>query len=395
MGRPEEQVLEDIAEIDDAFASALDFESMVDPANWQEPGEYYRTMPLAARAAVTEVTAADERLRRELREVYFPELLREGTLICWEKANPMYIDTLQRKRLYSGRVLAADGTLAKYETLSLVSAQIAISKVSYQKSTGQVVSQIMHWGKDLPRNSSAQDIVQAVRSRGQDLRERINNLFLYALMTYKERQVLLDSPPDTFKLIQGTIFPHEMLFGSGKANTMVACLGLLGALIDDGAYATIVSHSSDRELLVLGRALDPGEFIVVRRGTEVLDEFRRNAHYTATRIDAYGGRSQIEVFDEFRNRYGPKVIQGVLRAHRMSAPYVFFCNEDRLHEAVHMLLADATNTGPRGFPLLVDLADQYCSGAFSAGEYTSHMNAEFARATGGSGIYQSERSTRD
>jgi hypothetical protein len=395
MGRLDEEVLEAIAEIDDAFASTLDFDSVVEPANWQEPGEYYRTMPAAARAAVAEVTEADERLRRELREIYFPQLLREGTLLCWEQANARYIDALQRKQLYSGRTVAADGTLAKYETLSLVSAQIAISKVSYQRSTGQVVSQIMHWGKDLPRNSTAADIVQAVRSRGKNLKEQINNLFLYALMTYKERQVLMDSPPGTFKLIQGTVFPHEMLSGSGKANTMVTCLELIGALIDDGAYATIVSHSSDREFLVLGRALDPGEYAVLRQGTDVLDEFRQGAHYTTTKIDSYGGRSQIEVFEEFRDRYGPKVVQGILRAHHMSPPYVFFCNEDRLHEAVHMLLADAANTGPRGFPLLVDLADQYCSGAFSAGEYVSQMNAEFARATGGSGIYQSERSTRD
>jgi len=79
----------------------------------------------------------------------------------------------------------------------------------------------------------------------------------------------------------------------------------------------------------------------------------------------------------------------------MSPPFVFYCNEDRLHEAVHMLLADAANTGARGFPLLIDLADQYCSNAFRASEYTNRLNAEFARASGGSGMYQSERQTRD
>jgi hypothetical protein len=70
-------------------------------------------------------------------------------------------------------------------------------------------------------------------------------------------------------------------------------------------------------------------------------------------------------------------------------------NRDRVDEAVHLLLADAAHTGPRGFPMLLDLADQYCSGAFKASEYTSRMNAEFARAAGGSGLYQSERTTRD
>jgi hypothetical protein len=127
----------------------------------------------------------------------------------------------------------------------------------------------------------------------------------------------------------------------------------------------------------------------------VLEEFRRSANYVATPIPQYGGKSQIEVFDWFQKTYGPKVVQGVLRAHPMSSPYVFYCNADRLDEAVHTLLADAANTGPRGFPLLIAMADQHCSSAFKASEYTNRMNAEFARASGGSVMYQSERSTRD
>jgi hypothetical protein len=45
--------------------------------------------------------------------------------------------------------------------------------------------------------------------------------------------------------------------------------------------------------------------------------------------------------------------------------------------------------------MLLDLADQYCAGAFKASEYTNRMNTAFAKAAGGSGIYYSERSTRD
>ncbi|MFL6276003.1 MAG: hypothetical protein ACJ74G_12515 [Blastocatellia bacterium] len=382
------------SEVDETFDNSLDFASIVDPASWKPPGEYYQTMPAAARAAVSRVVESDGRVRRELREVFFPELARAGKLV-WEKADPRYIELLQRKRLYTGEVVAADGTLARYETLSLVGAQIAISRVSYQGTTGQFVSNIMHWGKELPRNTSASDIVAALNSRGEELKNKIPNIFLYALMTYKERQVLLDTPPGTFKLIQGTLFPHEMLSGSGRQHILLPCLKLIGALIEDGAYAAIVSHDSHRDLLSLGLALDAGEYIVVRSGEEILNHYLDKAHYTDTAISQYGGKSQKEVFNEFKNQHGRKVVQGVLRTHAMSPPYVFYCNQERLSEAVHMLLADAANTGPRGFPLLLDLADQYCSGTFRPGEYTSHLNAEFARASGGSGMYQTERSTRD
>jgi hypothetical protein len=382
------------SEVDETFDNSLDFASIVDPASWKPPGEYYQTMPAAARAAVSRVVESDGQVRRELREIFFPELVRAGKLV-WEKADPRYIELLQRKRLYTGEVVAADGTLARYETLSLVGAQIAISRVNYQGTTGQFVSNIMHWGKELPRDTSAADIVAALNSRGEELKNKIPNIFLYALMTYKERQVLLDTPPGTFKLIQGTLFPYEMLSGSGRQHILLPCLKLIGALIEDGDYAAIVSHDSHRDLLSLGLALDAGEYIVVRGGEEILNHYLDKAHYTDTAIPQYGGKSQKEVFNDFKDRHGRKVVQGVLRAHAMSPPYVFYCNQERLSEAVHMLLADAANTGPRGFPLLLDLADQYCSGTFRPGEYTSQMNAEFARASGGSGMYQTERSTRD
>ena len=205
--------------IDEVFAEGVDFESVIAPDHWRPPGEYYRAMPAETRAAVSSVVASDERLRKELRETYLPHLVSSGGIQCWEKANQDYIELLQRKKLYSGHVFAVDGTLARHATLSLVGAQIAISRVSYQGGTGQVVSNIMHWGKELPRKTTAQDIAQAIRNRKKVSRDSLPNLFLYALMTYKERQFLLETPPGTFKLIQGPVFPHEMLTGAGKAGS--------------------------------------------------------------------------------------------------------------------------------------------------------------------------------
>lgn len=383
-----------IPDVDETFADVLDFGTSVSAANWKTPGEHYQEMPRLTRPIVSRVVEADERLRNELHTVYFPKLMSEGT-IRLQSCNPRYIKLLQQKRLYAGRVFAADGTLARYETLSLVGAQIAISRVSYQGSTGQFVSNIVHWGKELPRMATLDALIESMRTRGKKLKGKMNNLFLQTLMGYKEREVLLELGPDVFKLIQGPIFPYEMLSGAGKANSLKICLDLIGNLIDDGAYATIVSSTTDRDLLVFGMSLHPGQYAIVNDGTTHLDLYENNAHYTSQRVDEYGNKSEIEIFREFKYTYGPRVVEGVLRAHPMSRPYVFYCNKDRVDEAAHMLLADAEHTGARGFPLLIDLADQYCSGSFKASEYTEYMNAEFTRASGGSAIYQSERSTRD
>ncbi|MBZ0285242.1 MAG: hypothetical protein K8L97_31200 [Anaerolineae bacterium] len=390
------EIPDDMPEVDEAFAQTVDFDVIVDSSHWHDPGHYYQTMPTKTRNIIGRVVASDQQLRHELREIYFPELVQDGTLLDWKCADQRYIELLKQKRLFTGKVVAADGTLAKYESLSLVGAQIAVSKVGYRGSTGQIVSDLVYWGKELPNNPDVRDIVRAIKSRGKSLPQKLPNLFLYALMTYKERQVLLDSPPEYFKLIQGPIFPHEMLSGSGKANTMQTCLELIARMIETGNYACIISNSTAyRDLKMLGLALNPGEYIVVRTGDELLEDFLDNANYTNTPIPQYGNRSQIRVFKDFQQKYGSKVVQGVLRAHPLSPPYIFYCNADQLHEAVHILLADASNTGARGFPLLIDLADQYCSGAFKASEYTNFMNAEFSYAAGGSGVYQSERTTRD
>ncbi len=387
---------DELPAVDEIFSDTVDFDYIVDQNNWHNPGDYYRTMPTKTRNVVHKVVESDGRLRQELRDDYFPDLVREGTLLDWKCSDDAYLETIKQKMLFTGQVIAADGTLAKYESLSLVGAQIAVSKVSYRGNTGQIVSDLVYWGKEVPNNPNIHDIIEAVRSRGKSLPQKLPNLFLYALMIYKERQILLDSSPDHFKLIQGPVFPHEMLSGSGRAHTMVTCLELLGKLIENGNYACIVSNTSAyRDLKMLGLALEPGEYIVVRTGSDLLEEYLLTAHYTDTLIAKYGNRSQKTVFREFQKRYGDKVLQGVLRAHPLSPPYIFYCNADRLDEAAHILLADASNTGARGFPLLIDLADQYCSGAFRASEYTNFMNAEFSYAAGGSGAYMSERTTRD
>lgn len=383
-----------VVSIEDIEApGALDFGAALAPGLWRSTSEYYSEMPGTTRAAVGSVVAADIALRHELRERYLPELLESGDIIAWGRADPKLL-VQARERLYSGDVVAADGTLARYESLSLVGAQVAISRVSYQGLTGQIAANLTHWGRELPQQASAVEIVAALRDRSRALKGALPKLLLLCLMLYKERELLLDTPPGTFKMIQGPLLPQELLSGAGREAVLERCLDLVGRLIDDGNYANIVSEDTHLELVALGSALEPGEYLVVDTGVEALAAFRRRASFPPSPSPEYGGRSQGQLFDAFVRNYGPRVVRGVLRAHNQAKPYVFYANRDRVQEAVHILLADAANTGPRGFPLLLDLADQYCSGAFGAGEYACHLDAEFVRASG-TAMYLPERWSRD
>jgi hypothetical protein len=381
------------------FPEDINFEEVVGENTWQSLPDYYQTMPERTQAVVETVVEHDKRLRQELRQDYLPQL-------DWRRANRKYIKELQQKKLLAGKVYAADATLSRYETLSLVGAQIAISRVGYhQRSATQYASSLLYWGTEVPKNATAKDIVEALSSRGKELKQKLSSLLLDAISKYMERFVLFNTPPGSFKLIQGPMFPHAMLSGLGTRHTMQTCFNLIAQLIEDGNYATIVSKDSHRDLEILGLALDAGEYVVIRDGWKALDAYLHGdnpegngeggANYSRQPVAKYGNRSQLDIFQEFRDTYGPKVVQGVLRAHPMSRPFVFYCNKNNLDEAVHLLLADAEHTGPRGFPMLLDLADQYCSGAFKASEYTNRMNTAFAKAAGGSGVYYSERNSRD
>ena len=77
-----------------------------------------------------------------------------------------------------------------------------------------------------------------------------------------------------------------------------------------------------------GDGLEAGEYIVVSTGSRAFRAFSEQANYVTILIPQYGGKSQIQLFDDFKKTYGPKVVQGVLRAHAMSPPFVFYCNKD-------------------------------------------------------------------
>src|SRR6266516_5442127 len=193
--------------VDETLAERIDFKQSVNAANWRTPGEHYQLMPQITRQKVDRVVQSDERMRAALRKDYFPVLQAAGTIDVRQR-DERYVKLLQEKRLLPGHVFAADGTLVRYETLSMVGAQIAVSRIGYQGSTGQFVSNIVHWGQEVGRSVKIEDLLQALRSRGKNMKQNFNTMLLQTIMAYKEREILLELGPQVFKLIQGPLFPY-------------------------------------------------------------------------------------------------------------------------------------------------------------------------------------------
>ena len=92
-----------ISEASDIISENIDFETIVNTASWQSPGDYYQTMPARTRAVIDHVAEHDRNLKEELRNDVYPEFVRSGSIQIWERANQKYIEQIQQKRLYAGR----------------------------------------------------------------------------------------------------------------------------------------------------------------------------------------------------------------------------------------------------------------------------------------------------
>jgi hypothetical protein len=95
----------------------------------------------------------------------------------------------------------------------------------------------------------------------------------------------------------------------------------------------------------------------------------------------------------FRDEVAPKIVVGVYRATRMAPPQVFYAHADHADIAAHIAIADSVLQEHRGFPLLIDLADNVCRTVF--GQDTLRAPVETAYVEAGAPFkYVSERQTR-
>jgi hypothetical protein len=72
---------------------------------------------------------------------------------------------------------------------------------------------------------------------------------------------------------------------------------------------------------------------------------------------------------------------------------MFFAHRDHADVAAHIVLADSVLQAHRGFPLLIDLADNVCRGVFGAETLTGPVSAAYVGANA-PWRYLSERATR-
>ena len=360
-------------------------------------------------AEVREAVKQEEEHRKTIRRIMFPRLRNHPDAPRSAGVYPIdqgSLERIHRGILFNGGIEAADGTLLSHDSLPLTVFQIGVSLVSYQGQQGTWSHRLFRRDLRISRRDPTEEVLELLERR--DRREALNHpgrrdtlsrLARTGIMSFAERAILLRCSGATWRMGHGNPAPFELITGSGSTDLMVESTRLIRELIEGHQkFVYVASEPRDRFLLTVGQALRPLEYAIVRSLRDVI-------YWTVEQHDSYRGRStfdttwdgtQLTPFEwirRFRDEVAPQVVVGVYRASRVAPPQVFYAHVEHADLAAHIAVADSVLQEHRGFPLLIDLADNVCRSVFGRDTFDGLVSTAYAEA-GAPFRYVSERQTR-
>jgi hypothetical protein len=347
---------------------------------------------------VADAVREERRVQKQIRQKIFP-LLR--TRERAPKGAGVYqvplsrLEEVHRKLLFNGGVEACDGTVATHDTLPVTITQIGVCLVSYNGDQGSWVHRMYRRDLRSAGKNPVQETYDLLERRRERSavdqgggRDRMSSLARRGIMAYAERAVLMEKSDAVWRMGHGSPAPYELVTGSGMPDLLRASLGLMRRMIGEHRrFVYIPSATSARELLTIGNALLPLEYAIV---DDLQDQLNRVAsgHYRGEEWGELG-----DMVDQFVQDCGPQVVVGVYRASQLSPCQMFYAHVEHAHEAAMIAMADSVLQEHRGFPMLIDLADNLCTTTFGADTFAASTQLAYA-AAGEPFRYMAERRTR-
>lgn len=274
-------------------------------------------------------------------------------------------DDLRRARelLYSARVCAVDGTNAIVPLRGGLRVRIGIASITYSNQRTEAVFYISEQQVRSPET----DPLELLAQRKAD-GATISSMVVRSLMAYKEREIALRRPEE-WKLINGSLVPQELRTGLGRMHALEPCLALAKDVAVANSFIGVVGTSTHNDLVSLGMALQPGEYVRLWSLKHDLDEWLKTAHFNP---------ADTARFQQFIDTAGDLVDVGVYRAG--SRAYVFQFPAHRAAEAAAIVMADSMHQPIRSYPLLIDYADAVCTRMLAARDFQRQVAYRLARA---------------
>lgn len=341
----------------------------------------------------------EEKVIATLRKEIIPRLIKNlkgmDAEIAHRQFTSAHVEKAHLGLLFNGAVEASDGTIVTHDTLPLTVTQIGVCLVSYQGEQGAYAHRIYRKDLQIKGEDPITEVMQLLEERRrqgpadptiEDGPVNKSKLAQRGLMAYAERAILMEKSKAKWRMGHGNPFPYELLTGfwASRPEMTQAALRVFKRIAEHQRFVFIPSTTQRRELIAIGNALKPLEYIVV--DTLAAD---------MSRIITNGGARQpmLGMQEEFVAQYGDKVVLGLFKASALSPAYIFYAHRDHVQTAALVAMADSVLQAYRGFPMLIDIADNICTATFNPDTFFSTIRNAYSEA-GQPFRYLSERETR-
>jgi hypothetical protein len=399
----------DLAEITaDDFRESFgeDIRQTLDVNTWQ-PGDLSEEYSRIERE-VRDAVGLEDELQRRIRAEVFPRLKTrpqapKGAGV-YGPIDSATIKEIHQGLLFNGGVDACDGTHQVHDTLPLTIHQIGVSLVSYRGDQGTWHQRLFRRDLRVRGADPVREVLEVLDRRDRrgglnqsSRRDSLSEMARRAIMAYAERAILLEKSTATWRLGHGSPAPWELMTGAGSLDLMIEAVKVLRRLIDGHQrFVYVASEPSERMLLTIGQALRPTEYAIVRTLDEGLESMVAGHYRMKVSVDtSWDGEdlTPMQWIQRFQKRVASQVVVGLYRATRMAPAQLFYAHADHAHLAAHIAIADSVLQEHRGFPLLIDLADNVCTSVFGGSTLNGLLATAYADA-GAPWRYLSERTTR-
>lgn len=273
--------------------------------------------------------------------------------------------------LASGEVVGIDGTIATHKTITGTMAQIGVVAVNYLNEK----IQHSYFISEAKYKQDIDDVAEYLYSH-EPANKVVSSPVLRAALQVRERELGLDDKfKDKYKIYHGPLIPFEMLANPGKAELKIldVTVEILEKIIANKKCFSIVSRSQNDAYIRVGLSLNAGEYVRLKKsvGLEIVEDRSLLKDKDRWREDDY-----LKV-NNFVNQRASKIKIGVIKvSHR---PYVFHAHEDIFDLAARLIFRDAMFQREKGFPLLIDYADNLCSTYFKASDFNKIIEYQLAK----------------
>ncbi len=330
------------------------FAEFVKAEKWKDFESHARTIGEELSRDIAISAQQNERIRKEVRE-YLEKEYKVRTVgeerLAWAE-----------KKLFGNQVCGVDGTHSTYPMLSGIRCRIWVAATSYKnrRTEGVVFVSEQHVH---PPEASILDIL-----KDRKLESRlISSLLIRSIMFYMERKIGLDREEEWI-MFNGPIVPYELRTGIGRMRALDPCLSLCERVIDRKTVVGVLATSTELELISLGLALKPGEYVKLRSFKDDLEDWLPRAHFNM---------ADEARFRRFIETHGDALDVGLYKAGPRA--YVFHAYHEHFEEAAALIMRDSMFQQLRAYPLLIDYADSLCSHMLASSDFRRMVDFGLAR----------------